>query len=168
MDLDGLKLLYGTTFRGGERSIPSTMDVSLPRAISSKSSSFLPRYRFYIFSSRWNGRIYRISSSRRDVSTDSPLFRVFFKIPCTPSQAAVDSQVTHFCITTRFDSLVETRSIEDPLILWIYISCLTFHTHMYGIKRKLRNCHGKRRPFFSISSLWISRLRIAVQQVSLT
>lgn len=41
-----------------------------------------------IYSLRWNGRIYRISSSRRDVSTDSPLFRVFFKIPCTPSQAA--------------------------------------------------------------------------------
>lgn len=41
--------------------------------------------------------------------------------------------------------------IEDLLILWRYISCLTFHTR-YGIKRKLRNCREKQRlaffPFF--------------------
>lgn len=65
-----------------KRSIPS-MDVSLPRAISSRSSSFLPRYR-YIFS-RWNGTSYRISTSRRDVSTDSPLFRFLQNSLCLSS-----------------------------------------------------------------------------------
>lgn len=84
-----------------------------------------------IYSLRWNGRIYRISSSRRDVSTDSPLFRVFFKIPCTPSQAAPgpSSYTLLYHNEVRF-TCWNTKYRRSPYFMDIYIVFNVSHTHV--------------------------------------
>lgn len=84
-----------------------------------------------IYSLRWNGRIYRISSSRRDVSTDSPLFRVFFKIPCTPSQAApgLSSYTLLYHNEVRF-TCWNTKYRRSPYFMDIYIVFNVSHTHV--------------------------------------